>query len=323
MTPSITTSWPIGSRGRSGTNTSSAHSIRRQITKQECREAIASSWSPTRKWMILSVVFMIQISMNFNASVYSNAVPLLMNKYNISENMARYGQVAFLLAYGFGCELWAPWSEEYGRFVTLQLSLGFVNIWQIICALSPTFGGVMMGRILGGFSSAGGSVTLAIVADMWNVDTQQFAVAFIVFSSVSGSVIGPIFGAFIQEYLSLQWNFWIQFLFGLAVQTLHFFLVPETRETIILDREAKKLREQGHDTYGPNEMREGPRVTLKSAMALWIRPFHMFATEPIVLLLSLLSGFSDALIFSFLETFSPVYRQWNFDTIQIGLSFIP
>jgi hypothetical protein len=49
----------------------------------------------------------------------------------------------------------------------------------------------------------------------------------------------------------------------------------------------------------------------------------MFFTEPIVLWLSLLSGFSDTLIFSFLESFKPVYEQWHFGTIGISLAFIP
>lgn len=37
----------------------------------------------------------------------------------------------------------------------------------------------------------------------------------------------------------------------------------------------------------------------------------MLATEPIVLFLSLLSGFSDALIFIFIESFPLVYKQWG------------
>ena len=49
----------------------------------------------------------------------------------------------------------------------------------------------------------------------------------------------------------------------------------------------------------------------------------MFATEPIVLCLSLLSGFSDALIFTFLESFGPIFRQWNFGTVALGLAFTP
>ena len=49
----------------------------------------------------------------------------------------------------------------------------------------------------------------------------------------------------------------------------------------------------------------------------------MFVREPIVLLLSLLSGFSDALVFTFIEAFGKLFSQWNFTTVDIGLAFIP
>ena len=82
--------------------------------------------------------------MNFNASLYANAVPLLADRFHISEQAARVGQLIFLVSYvmsqvlelshlppspryAFGCELWAPWSEELGRWPILQLSLCLVN----------------------------------------------------------------------------------------------------------------------------------------------------------------------------------------------------
>lgn len=104
-------------------------------------------------------------------------------------------------SYAFGCELWAPWSEELGRKPILQLSLFLVNIWQLPVALAPNFASLMVGRALGGLSSAGGSVTLGMVADMWESDKQQYAVAYVVFSSVGGSVLGPVVGGFVQQYL--------------------------------------------------------------------------------------------------------------------------
>lgn len=123
-----------------------------------------------------------------------------------------------LIAYGFGCELWAPWSEEMGRRPVLQASLFLVNIWQILAALAPNFGSLIVARTLGGLSSAGGSVTLAMVADMWKPADQQFAVAYVVFSSVAGSVVGPVIGGFVQQYASLKWIFWVQLIFGVTVQ---------------------------------------------------------------------------------------------------------
>lgn len=48
----------------------------------------------------------------------------------------------------------------------------------------------------------------------------------------------------------------------------------------------------------------------------------MLACEPIVLFLSLLSGFSDALIFTFLQSFGPVLGQWGFGVEATGVAFV-
>lgn len=300
---------------------------RKELLEDDAYDRLGFSFPSYKKWTILTVIFIVQCSMNFNASVYSNAVDGMSSTFHISEQAARVGQCVFLICYAFGCELWAPWSEEIGRWPVLQLSLGLVNIWQILCALAPNFGAIVVGRALGGLSSAGGSVTLGMVADMWEPENQQWAVAYVVLSSVGGSVLGPVFGGIIEEYLQWRWVFWIQLIFGAVTQALHFFLVPETRVTCILDKEAKKMRKSGADPniYGPNEI-AGPlfkRLTPKELIKIWIRPFRMFLTEPIVLCLSLLSGFSDALIFTFLDGFTPVFKQWGFGTIALGLAFIP
>ena len=108
------------------------------------------------------------------------------------------------------------------------------------------------------------------------------------------------------------------------MQLTHALLVPETRATLLLDREAKKRRKAGQShIYGPNELREGPRIAARELIRIWSRPFEMFLREPIVLCLSLLSGFSDALIFIFLESYTPVFKQWGFDAVTTGLAFIP
>ena len=77
-----------------------------------------------------------------------NAIPLLSESFGISEQYARVSQMIFLVLYAFGCELWAPWSEEFGRWPILQISLFLVNIWQIPGALAPNFGTVIAARAL-------------------------------------------------------------------------------------------------------------------------------------------------------------------------------
>lgn len=124
--------------------------------------------------------------------------------------------------------------------------------------------------------------------------------------------------------LEWRWFFWIQLIFGGVTQAIIFFM-PESRSTILMDKEAKRRRKSGEDpnVYGPNELKK-PRISLKEAGTIWIRPFHMLLREPIVLCLSLLSGFSDALIFTFLESFPLVYEGgWGFGTLAQAWAFIP
>jgi MFS family permease len=127
---------------------------------------------------------------DYNAAVYSNAIGPLNKHFHLGDNIytnARAGMAWFLILYGIGCELWAPWSEEYGRRWVMQLSLGTVNLWQILAGASTSWNMVLAARLLGGICSAGGSVTLGMVADMFDLEDQQFAVLWASLWSCLGS----------------------------------------------------------------------------------------------------------------------------------------
>lgn len=242
----------------------------------------------------------------------------------------------FLILYGFGCELWAPWSEEYGRWWIMQLSLGTVNLWQLLAAPSTSWSMVLAARLLGGLCSAGGSVTLGMVADMFDSEDQQYAVLWASTWSCLGSgklseffltsepadlalVMGGICGGQIEQYMDWRWNFWIQLMFGVVVQLVHGFCVPETRSTVMLNKEAKKQRKKSSaNVKGPTE---DQKIDWKDVAAIMGRPYKMLLCEPIVTFLSLLSGFADALIFSFLESYGYIFKDlWGFNASQLGFA---
>ncbi|OJJ05524.1 hypothetical protein ASPVEDRAFT_86867 [Aspergillus versicolor CBS 583.65] len=295
------------------------------LDEDDCYEELGFCFPSWKKWMIITVIFLVQTSMNFNTSLYSNAIGGISEEFGVSLQAARCGAMIYLITYAFGCELWAPWSEELGRKPILQLSMFLTNIWQLPVALAPNFATIMVGRAFGGLSLAGGSVTLGMIADLWEPEHQHYAVACVVFSSVGGSVLGPLIGGFVEAFQPWPWAMWIQLIFGGFVQLCHLVLVPETRSTIMINNYAKKQRkETGLNVCGPDEFLSfKERFSVKQIIHHMFRPFRMLVTEPIVLTLSLLSGFSDALIFMFIQSFSLVYAQWNFSTVAIGLSFIP
>lgn len=93
---------------------------KRVILESECYDALGFSWPTWKKWMLLSSIFAVQVSMNFNTSVFPSAIEPISEHYNVSLQASRVGQCLFLVCYAFGCELWAPWSEEFGRWPILQ-----------------------------------------------------------------------------------------------------------------------------------------------------------------------------------------------------------
>ena len=93
---------------------------RRVITEDDCWDVLGYNWPTWKKWMLLSSIFAVQVSMNFNTSVFPSAIKQISKYWDVSEQIARLGQMIFLVLYAFGCELWAPWSEEFGRWPVLQ-----------------------------------------------------------------------------------------------------------------------------------------------------------------------------------------------------------
>lgn len=121
---------------------------KRELREKDCWDKLAYSWPTWKKCMYLASIAGIQISMNFNTSVFPSAVNPISEHFGISTQAARVGQMIYLVFYSFGCELWAPWSEEFGRWPILQLSLFFINIWQIPNSVAPNFGTIVVCRAL-------------------------------------------------------------------------------------------------------------------------------------------------------------------------------
>ncbi|PKX89854.1 uncharacterized protein P174DRAFT_454842 [Aspergillus novofumigatus IBT 16806] len=236
-------------------------------------------------------------------------------EFGISAQAARVGQMIVLVTYAFGCELWAPWSEEFGRWPIMPAELFLVNVWQIPCAVAPNFGTIVVCRALGELSSAGGSVTLGMTADMWEAEDQCHSLvrrcfdhrpflwrAHRAISILALGVLGAV---------------------DLRRRHADPAFIPSSRKRAPRSSStarACRRRTAGDDVYGPNELKT-PRLDVKDVMRVWHRPFERLLREPIVLCLSLLSGFSDALIFIFTESLGLVFEQWGFSTLAVGMIF--
>ncbi|KUI70194.1 hypothetical protein VM1G_06306 [Cytospora mali] len=166
--------------------------VRRVITEQEAWEHTAHNYKRHRKRSILVILWMIQIAMNMNGSLWANTEAGLSSYYNFSIHKVSLGNMAFLISYAFGCEVWAPWSQELGRKWLMQSSLLLVSILTAVIPFAPNFTTVIILRLLTGLATACSSLTLGVVADIYKANEQQNAVAFVAWGSMLGSSLPPM-----------------------------------------------------------------------------------------------------------------------------------
>ena len=67
-----------------------------ELMEGDAYDVLGYSFPTWRKWMILCVMFYVQISINLNASLYAYGVDSIAKKWGISKQAARVPQLTFL-----------------------------------------------------------------------------------------------------------------------------------------------------------------------------------------------------------------------------------
>lgn len=113
---------------------------RYEITEEDCYDELGFCFPTWKKWMILSIVFTVQVSMNFNTSLYSNGVHGISEEFGVSAQAARLGAAIFLITYAFGCELWAVCFTLLQYQVTCLSIIGCCITYPSVTQCTQTFG---------------------------------------------------------------------------------------------------------------------------------------------------------------------------------------
>jgi len=216
------------------------------------------------------------------------------------------------LGFAFGPLLVAPLSEYYGRRPIYLVSWFIFVVFQIPLALAPNIATVLVCRFIQGFS---GSAPLAntggVVHDLFARDESGYAVALYALSSTDGPPFGNVVSGFIAQEKGWRWLFWFNLIVFGAFLPIIYFCLPETRDTILMMKKAKRLRrETGNENiYAEHETERGQAGHLYTVSL--VRPFKFLFTEPITYLTALINGYTYGLIFLSNEAFPLIFGPGN------------
>ena len=117
---------------------------------------------------------------------------------------------AFLVSYTVSMPLAGRLSDVYGRVRIFQAALVVFAIGSALVAVSPNFYWVVPARVI---QAMGGGATvpigLAMAVAAVAPEKRGIAIGLVAASAEAGSVVGPLYGGAVIEWIGWRWIFWL------------------------------------------------------------------------------------------------------------------
>ncbi|KAK5988383.1 Polyamine transporter 4 [Cladobotryum mycophilum] len=278
------------------------------------------NWSNTKKVYHTACVAFYAFTITYMSSAYAPGTRRAASDLGVSQTVSLLGVSIFCLGLSLGPVIGAPLSETAGRLVVYRFGLPIATLFIIGSALARNIRTIVVCRFLAGvFGSPALSVGGGSVADIWPPSQRGPSTVLFVTAPFLGPCIAPVIGGFVIEHLNWRWLEWVAVFWAMA--TCVFALgMCETYKPKILEHDASKEKLAARRGRIPVLRWDSLRKWIADSL---LRPLQMFATEPIVLFLSLYVGFNFAVLYAFFASMPLVFRQtYNFTDHETGLVFL-
>lgn len=200
------------------------------------------NWSKPRRWYITVVTVLLVVNATFASSSPSGSTESISRDLHVSTEAAGLVVTLFLLGYVAGPLVWAPLSEFFGRRWVFYFCFVLYLAFNFLCAFTPNFGGLLVGRFLTGtFASSALSNTPGVLADIWGPIERGNAMALFSMMTFVGPALGPVISGFLELTENWRWNFYV--LLWMAGGTLPLMVtIPETLPSQVLLNKARRIR---------------------------------------------------------------------------------
>lgn len=291
------------------------------------------NWSKGRKWFQTVNLGIICFMVAFASGVVTGDMEGPMVRFNVSMEVSILTVTLFVIGFGVGPLVFAPFSEEFGRQIIYNTTLFIAIVFIVPCAVAQNIGTLLVARFISGVAfSAPMTLIGGSLSDIWK--TEERGVAMAVFSAAPflGPVMGPLIGGYIGDYAGSykngnntgwRWIYWVLLMFSGVVYVAAFILIPETHHPTLLRRRAKKLiKDTGDNRYKVKEDLVVKKFSSVMKIALF-RPFQLFC-ELIVFLISLYMSVIYGLLYMFFFAYPVVFGEGKgWSNSKTGLTFIP
>lgn len=173
---------------------------------------------------MICYIIMMDMCIPLSTDMYLPAMPTMTGHLaGATDALVKSTVTVFFLFYALGMLLWGPLSDKYGRKKPMLISFVTYCAATILCAVSMTIWGLLLGRIMQGIGAAGiTAISFAMINDCFIGKTRETILAIAQTLSGFAPVLAPIAGSWLLTFTSWRGTFWVLLGFGVIGLALTF-----------------------------------------------------------------------------------------------------
>lgn len=297
-------------------------------------------WSDNRKTFITGLSCAATVVTAYTAGSYAMGDDQMSAEWGVSSVTISLGITVFTIGFAIAPMFLAPFSEITGRRpVFVSTGILFV-VFQLCCAVTRSYAGMLISRFLAGcVSSTFSTMVGGVVSDIYHADNRNTAMSLFSGAALFGTGLGPLVSGFIGQNTTWRWIFRVQVISCGILMAILVIFFQETRGSVLLSKKAKVLNKwydsmESEGYYGvlmpteegekclPQRIRwkvksDEERGSLGQMIRISLyRPFYMLFTEPVVFFFSLWVAFGWAVLYLTFSAIPVVFQTSHNFTLQ-------
>lgn len=223
---------------------------------------------------IIALLTILQFTVILDFMILSPLGAILMEKLSI--NSSQFGLVvsAYAISAAISGIISSGFADRFDRKkYLLFFYTGFIA-GTIMCAMAQSYEILLFARIFTGiFGGVIGSVSFAIVTDLFKVETRGRVMGFLQMGFAASQVLGIPIGLKLAQMLDWHFTFWMIVIVGIPIGFLIYFMMKPITAHIKLGHKVSPLKHFKETLIHPDHLRAYAATVLLATGGYMLMPF--------------------------------------------------